>query len=288
MMKELLTEISMQGLTISKAVRDYNFSMDNKHFHDCYELYYLIEGERYYFIDKEIFHVKAGSLVLINREQIHKTSMAESSYHSRMLLQMNAGVFRPFFLALGLPDPDDLIATHYGVIDLKEEDQVKVLSIFDAIMDEIQKKKDRYELLVKLRTAELFLIICRYCKEQIHREQVLQWKTEKHSKVQEVVQYLSEHCETDETLEKIAARFFISKSYLSRIFKEVTGFTVNEYINLVRIKKAKRLLKNSHYSITELSAILGFESLTYFERVFKKLTGLSPKRYQKSYDQEAT
>lgn len=287
-MKELLTEISMPGLTISKAVRDYNFSMDNKHFHDCYELYYLMEGERYYFIDKEIFHVKAGSLVLINREQIHKTSMVESSYHSRMLLQLNAGVFRPYLISLGLPDPDDLLATHYGVIDLKEEDRIKVLAILEIIMVEIQKKRDRYELQVKLKTAELFLIICRYCKEQLQSEQVKQWKTEKHSKVQEVVQYLSEHCETNETLDKIAARFFISKSYLSRIFKEVTGFTVNEYVNLVRIKKAKRLLKSSQYSVTELSAVLGYESITYFERVFKKLTGLSPKRYQKTYDQEAT
>jgi len=61
----------------------------------------------------------------------------------------------------------------------------------------------------------------------------------------------------------------------------VTGFSVNEYRNLARVRKAKELLANSGYSITEISEILGFESITYFERVFKKHTDVTPLRYRK-------
>ena len=106
-------------------------------------------------------------------------------------------------------------------------------------------------------------------------------QTSKHGKVHEVAEYLTLHCETDESLEELAGRFFISKSYLSRIFREVTGFSVNEYRNLARVRKARELLSASEYSVTEISELLGFESVTYFERVFKKHTDATPLKYRK-------
>ena len=61
----------------------------------------------------------------------------------------------------------------------------------------------------------------------------------------------------------------------------MTGFTVNEYMNVARTKKAQNLLVHSGYSITEIAEILGFESITYFERVFKKYTDDTPMKYRK-------
>ncbi len=280
-MKDIINEAYMQGLSISKVKRDYSFSMEHIHFHDSYEIYFLLEGERYYFIDKEIFHVNSGSLVLINREQLHKTSTGSNASHERIVLLLSASLFRSFFIDLGLPDPDLFFNTHYGIIELQKEDQQVAISIFSAIFDEIQKKNDRYELMVKLKVTELMILIHRYCKASISNDTSEKWKPVKHSKVQEIVEYLSEHYETNESLDKIAQKHYISKSYLCRIFREITGLTVNEYINLIRIKKAKRMLKSSQYSITEISVNLGYASITYFERVFKKLVGISPRTYQK-------
>lgn len=103
----------------------------------------------------------------------------------------------------------------------------------------------------------------------------------KHQKVNQVADYLGRHPETSESLEELAKRFYISKSYLSRIFREVTSFTVNEYKNVSRIKKSQQLLLHSDCSITEVSDLLGFENLTYYERVFKKYTGVTPLKYRK-------
>lgn len=280
-MKEIFTEAYAQGLSISKVKRNYQYSMKNIHFHDSYEIYFLLEGERYYFIDKEIFHVNSGSLVLINREQLHKTSTGSNASHERIVLLLSASVFRDYFISMGLPDPDVFFNIHYGVIELQEEDQQIAISIFSTIFDEIQKKNDRYELLVKLKVAELMILICRYCRMLIKNDNSENWKPLKHSKVQEIVEYLSEHYETDESLDEIAQRYYISKSYLCRIFKDITGLTINEYIHLIRIKKAKRMLKINQYSITDISVNLGYSSITYFERVFKKLVGISPRTYQK-------
>ena len=74
----------------------------------------------------------------------------------------------------------------------------------------------------------------------------------------------------------------MNKCYLSRIFKEVTGFTVTGYLHARRIQKARTLLVQGSMNISEISEAAGYENLTYFERVFRKHTGMSPLEYRNS------
>ena len=78
-MRNIIYKESDVGLTIDRIVRNYDFNMPHKHIHEEYEIYYLIDGERYYFIENQIFHVKKGSLVFINRNQIHQTGQYNDS-----------------------------------------------------------------------------------------------------------------------------------------------------------------------------------------------------------------
>lgn len=80
-----------------------------------------------------------------------------------------------------------------------------------------------------------------------------------HQKVSEVASYISEHYDTASSLDTVAQHFYISKSYLSRIFKEFTGYTVNEYINLNRIQQAQNLLIKSNMNITEIASTLAMK-----------------------------
>lgn len=105
----------------------------------------------------------------------------------------------------------------------------------------------------------------------------------KHRKVDEVASYIIGHYDNRLSLEMIADHFYVNKCYLSRIFKEVSGFTVNEYINMIRIRRARELLSGSSMSITEVSESVGYENITYFERVFNQYTQTSPSRYRKQY-----
>lgn len=275
---------STDGLTIDRVVRDYEFTMPMKHFHDSYELYVLLEGERYYFIDKETYKVEAGMIVLVKRNQIHKTSMAANPYHDRILLQLKGQTLDPFLRSQGLLGLDEIFSSNYGIIkpDAYAWEQIKL--ILNQIQHELEDLKNHYEAMVKLKVCELMLHISRYRKRASFNLEAQKVQTAKHQKVHEVADYLLNHCETEESLEELSGRFFISKSYLSRIFKEVTGFTVNEYLNMSRIKKAQGLLLNSKYTITEISGMLGFDSITYFERVFKRLTDTTPLKYRKTAD----
>ena len=95
--------------------------------------------------------------------------------------------------------------------------------------------------------------------------------------------YITENYSKDLSLETVAAQFYVNKCYLSRIFKEATGFTVNEYINMARVRRARELLSATSMSITEVSCLLGYDSITYFERVFHRYTQTSPMKYRKAY-----
>jgi YesN/AraC family two-component response regulator len=107
--------------------------------------------------------------------------------------------------------------------------------------------------------------------------------TAKHRKVDEVAAYIINHCTTPLSLDSLAKRFYVGKCYLSRIFKEVTGFTIIEYIAIHRLQRAQHLLLHSDHNISEISEMLGFESITYFERVFKNYMEVSPLKYRKYY-----
>lgn len=274
----------MEGMFIERVIRDEEYSMQFRHFHDSYELYFLLEGERYYFIDKETYRVNKGTVVLVKRNQIHKTSMARDSYHDRILVQIREEVFDPFLTANGLFRVGDLFERNYGVMAIRPEDWTILERGLLEIREEMHSKRENYQVMVKLKMAEILLLLYRYRQTASfvkENRQVRTVRTAKYQKVHEVADYLINCCETKESLDELAARFYISKSYICRIFKEVTGFTINEYQNISRIQRGRHLLLHSDYSITEIAEQLGYENITYFERVFKKYTGLTPLKYRK-------
>ena len=276
---------SMDGIVIDEVVRDQEYTMTMKHFHDTYELYFLLEGERYYFIEKETYHVKKGDVVLVNRQQVHKTSQAGSQRHDRILLLLNGRSLEPWLKNMGLSSLEKTFEDYYGVVRLSLDEWEEMKKLLLGIREELSRRRERYEVMVRLKLSQLLIIVYRNRKKAVLGEVLPTVQTPKHGKVHEVAEYLTLHCETGESLNQLAERFFVSKSYLSRIFREVTGFSVNEYRNLARIRKARELLANSGYSITEISEILGFESVTYFERVFKKHGAGTPLKYRKEAKQ---
>lgn len=287
----------IDGLMVEQVVRDQEYSMYSQHFHESYEMYFLLEGERYYFIDRETYLVKAGMGVLVKRNQIHKTSMAGPSYHDRLLLQVDCGVFSPYMKVLGLPPIEELFERLGQVIEYTPQEWEWVLKLLETLKQELKERKSGYEAAARILVMQILILTGRsrrinktlgpgqsdHAVPDILTQDSHQAQTAKHQKIREVTEYLLAHYESNESQEELAGRFFVSKSYLCRIFKEVTGFTLNEYQNLARIKAARQLLTKTDLSITEIAGQVGFESITYFERVFKKLTGERPLQYRKNY-----
>ena len=86
----------------------------------------------------------------------------------------------------------------------------------------------------------------------------------------------------DETLsiKDISEHVFLSSSYICTLFKNETGQTLNQYLTDFRIDKAKKLLTDPRYKITDISARVGYSDGNYFGKTFKKLVGMSPSEYR--------
>ncbi len=73
-----------------------------------------------------------------------------------------------------------------------------------------------------------------------------------------------------------------SKTYLSKIFYNNYGFTINQYISKVKVNEAKKLIREHSYNFSQIADMLCFSNPFYFSRVFRRITGMSPSEYKKS------
>lgn len=94
--------------------------------------------------------------------------------------------------------------------------------------------------------------------------------------------YIHQFLHEELTLTRLAEFVYLSPPYLSRMYKQMTGHGLLEYINETRINKAKLLLKTTNKKIHEIAAEVGLESAAYFTRLFRKKTGETPQEYRDS------
>ena len=96
----------------------------------------------------------------------------------------------------------------------------------------------------------------------------------------EIYYYITHHLSENITTSQIADALFMSRSYLSSLFKQKYSVNLIDYIHKVKIDKAKDLLKDKTKSITQIADYLGYCSSSHFSRVFKQVEHISPKDYR--------
>lgn len=102
----------------------------------------------------------------------------------------------------------------------------------------------------------------------------------KRPEIMQAQRYIELHMNSKISLEEIAKELHMNASYFSRMYKKETGETFVEYVNRVKIERAKDLLRWSNHSVEGISESLGYDNKSYFAKLFKSLTGLTPGEYR--------
>lgn len=118
---------------------------------------------------------------------------------------------------------------------------------------------------------DLFLPICEVMSRR---------SSQKHRKtIDFIMRYVQEHYAEDITLDVLAEKVYLTRNYLSQIFKQETGENYNNYLTRIRMEKAKELMLSGNYKIFEISQKVGYKNNTYFSQLFKKHTGVNPSEF---------
>jgi two-component system response regulator YesN len=100
-----------------------------------------------------------------------------------------------------------------------------------------------------------------------------------HMAIKKALEYIDGHFNEDLSIQKVAEEVHLSSNYFSHIFKKYKGQSFTDYLNNIRIQKAKKLLAENLYKIYEISDMVGYSDYKYFSSVFKKIEGISPSEY---------
>ncbi|MCL6456549.1 MAG: AraC family transcriptional regulator [Gorillibacterium sp.] len=264
--------------TIDLAKRTDDFNMDQHHFHNAWEIYFLLSGERCYFIKDRAYHVRKGDLILIPVHALHKTTSTRKGSHERILIN-----FRKEAIGNLLPQWEAEVTNifaEFPLLRLNQKEQGVVRTLMTKMLTELEIRQTGHEAYTKLLLSELLITLLRLTEGR--PTEIADYPNSLHYKVSEVAQYIGKHYAETLTLGQLSGLFHISPFYLSRIFTQVTGLSIISYINHVRVEEARKLLQETDLSVTEIALQVGYQSVTHFGRVFKTAMGASPQKYRKN------
>lgn len=247
-----------------------------RHQHPRHEVYYLMAGQRDYFIRDRVYRIHPGDLVVIPANDLHKTHQAGQSGFERMLVEFSDAVLADVGSAEDRAALMGVFHRNQPVIRVPEVSRPAVVHVFARLVEETQERRPGFQSMVPALLLELLVLINRL--ETV--PPTLEAPSPVHRHVSEISQFLHEHASECWNLETVAARFGLSPAYLSRIFPQVTGVRFHDYLLGIRVAKAKQLLMETDLLVAEVAETTGFASQTSFGRAFLRLVGVSPRRFR--------
>lgn len=227
--------------------------------HEHIELLFCKSGVGSVQLDDRKYSFKEGDFVIVNSQVIHSlTGISDICFDF-------AHIDRSF-LALNEIDTSALRFSEY----IKNDDTIKelFLQLKESLGYEDTFKKAR----VNKDVIALMLYICENYIDERSQADITDMVFER---VKKVMFYLKQNFDKELTLEEIAKKAGINKYQLAREFKLSTGDSVFEFINSLRCKEARNMLKKDA-SVTEAALSCGFSNLSYFSRTYKRYTGELP------------
>lgn len=243
------------------------------HTHGEIEMILMLTGSKdFYIYDKKIT-ISAGDIIFVNGNIPHKTETPIGS--SCVLMQFRTSSQSDDNDGFRLENIGAFTDTAYCVFERNSEINTALADCIQKICREHSEKKRSYETFIKSYICEVMAIL--------YRNEILSdfgdWQ-KRVLPLKDVLEYIDRHHSEHISLAEISKISGFHSSYFCKYFKNILGVSFVEYLNLVRLNKAKALMKNTAKSITEISYQTGFSSVSYFIKTFKKYNFCSPNKYR--------
>lgn len=253
------------------------------HIHDCNEIYFSISGGEQFLIDNRVYEFGQGDIFFINQFESHYLSKIDETNHERIVLSIHPDYLKRFSTAqTDLNRCFTYRENGFGhKLTLSEEEKSRFLYGIHKLSEHKDFGQDVLDQAAFLELMTylngIFLSRCTQTPKKLP-DGAKATSERRHTQIDSILSYINQHLAEDITIAVLASHFYLSRSYLCKIFKDGTGTTINRYITAKRIARAKALLAKGH-SVTETSVLCGFGDYSNFLKAFTKIVGISPKKY---------
>lgn len=267
--------------TIDENFRIFFYSdIENNHLyfhnHDFYEMYLLVSGKVVYKTEGNEFHLRPGDILFINIGQRHCPFLIDPSVpYERIVLHVN-----PMFLNRLSDNEVNLeecfTRDNYVVYHFTQDVQDNIRLLLGKLFTLQNTKQFGYYLLSQAYLTELFVEINKYNNDKTVYTLSSDMKNQQMIAV--IKQYILEHLDEEITIDDLAEYACLSRCHFMHTFKNITGISAYQYIQKMRLKAAKSLIKKGK-PLTDASLECGFNDYSSFYRAFRKEYKQSPRQY---------
>lgn len=250
------------------------------HSHSHYEIYYFRSGKANYIINDRIHVLEPGDLIVMHGMTLHRAHVDPGVPYHRTTIHFDPVYFKQLIqpayaddLLLPFEKLQNVRLQLRGDRKLEAEESLEKLEKLYRENDPFSKQRAHALLL------DFMILLNQLCEQPLKEKNSFPSSKEHH--VQTVISYIDKHFNEEITLEGIQDELHLSKYYLAKTFKEVTGTTIFQFLMQRRIYQAKIELLDSSRPITEIGYDVGFKHPSHFTRTFKLQTGYTPEQYRK-------
>jgi AraC-like DNA-binding protein len=264
---------SETGITIVR--KTHAGTNPERHFHESWELFYIIDGTRKFFFGSNTFEIKTGDFLCIRPNMLHRALNRPNEFCDLVNVYFD-DTTSPFFSSI-LPFLEILGSGEGPVHTLRESERLTFIEEYQEIARELSARETGFVPVVQGLLAKMLVSLVRMIPFPGNPQPLVQMN----GTATLVISYVGAHFRENVDLERISGTLGLSVSYVSRLFRQATRFTFVEYLSTLRIQEACRLLGSTNESVARISELCGFGSVTQFGRNFRKITGESALSWRK-------
>lgn len=250
-----------------------DWAMQGMHKHEHYELYILLEGKRNLICNNSFYKLEPFMAVLIPPLNMHKT---EGGPFKRITVIFD----NDFFTDKQLQYINNSITNIPFIIPPNKQFYFSSLINDFSIVSKSDLNKNYIHVQLLLYSM---LYLLKSCPIANYEDNILASNINKNLSIviHNVIEYINSNLQNNLTASSLAAKFYLSNSYLCKSFKKIFNIPISEYILNLRLNKSKQLLLNTNKKMQEISNECGFSSVNYFSLIFKRKMSISPLNYRK-------
>lgn len=267
-LESISKEHSLKVFSFTKEYFDFYW-----HFHPEYEITIILEGNGKRFIANHCENFSAQELVFIGSNIPHtwKSEALAGKEVKAIVIQFTENCILPILEISEFSEFKKWFLQSHFVLKIK---------LNEIILEKIKELEQISGAFQLVKFYEFLLLLSQQKNQKILSESYKMDYSKKQRRIHFVLDYLEHHFQNSCKINEVSELTNLSKSGFAKFFKNETGACFSQYINELRIKKAKQLLLETDQNIKEVYIKVGFENQAYFNRVFKEITSLSPKTYR--------